>query len=64
MSIVCSKEELMEGYGRGTHVRFRNVFGTSDPFYRVPDLLNGIDQAAHIAGDIVEEVDCGHCVVD
>jgi hypothetical protein len=37
-----------------------HVGGRLDPFHRVADLLDGIDERADVAGDIVEEVDGRH----
>lgn len=36
------------------------VGGRLDPGDRVADGLDGIDERAHVAGDIVEQVDGGH----
>jgi hypothetical protein len=41
-----------------------NVFRRSDPFYFVARLLNGIYQAPDVAGDIVQQVNSGHCTLD
>jgi len=40
--------------GRG-HVR-----GRLDPFDGVANLLDGIDEGADVAGDVVEQVNCRH----
>lgn len=46
--------------GAQTNLGFRDIFRCLDPFDFVAKLLNGIHQAADVAGNIVEEVDGGH----
>lgn len=39
----------------------RDVGRRADPFDLVAAFFDRIDEGADVAGDVVEEVDCGHC---
>lgn len=47
--------------GRGEiYICLGDIFGRANPFNFVAELLNGIDEAADVASDVVEEVDGRH----
>ena len=45
------------------HLCIGDLLWCSNPLNLIPDLLNGVDQAADVAGDVIEKVDLGHNVV-
>jgi hypothetical protein len=47
--------------GRGNYLCRGDISGRLDPFYRVPNFLDGVDERADVTGDVVEKVNCGHC---
>lgn len=51
---------VVASVGEGNYICRGHVRGRSDPFYCVADFLDGIDERADVAGDVVEEVDGGH----
>lgn len=47
--------------GEDNFIGMLDIFRASDPLNLVAAFLNRVDEAADVAGDVVEEVDCGHC---
>lgn len=48
------------GQGGSEYLSIGNLLWRPDPLNLVADILDGVDEAAHVAGDVVEEVNLGH----
>ena len=46
--------------GGGSYFRGGNVGGGFNPFHRIADLFDGIDERADVSRDVIEEVSRGH----